>query len=290
MSPIYRSEEGKSSILQEYEAYLDELGDNFTREYVETRFGQTHVLLTGPEDGKPLFILQGGNCVNPMTLSWFSSLFNEYRIIAPDTIGHPGYSEETRISARFDSLALWVSDLLDYYEIKKSAFIGPSFGGGIILRLATYIPERIACSVLVAPAGLAVGSKLKMVQDIVLPLVTYRMTSSPTSLQKIADRMSCNCMKELDKNIIGKIFKHVSLEQDMPKLTEKEELVNYTSPTLLLVGEKDIFFPADKLIERAREIIPNVKAVQYDTGHFPSQDVLTQMNREIIQFLQENYK
>lgn len=290
MSPIYRSEEGKSSILQEYEAYLDELGDNFTREYVETRFGQTHVLLTGPEDGKPLFILQGGNCVNPMTLSWFSSLFNEYRIIAPDTIGHPGYSEETRISARFDSLALWVSDLLDYYEIEKSAFIGPSFGGGIILRLATYIPERIACSVLVAPAGLAVGSKLKMVQDIVLPLVTYRMTSSPTSLQKIADRMSCNCMKELDKNIIGKIFKHVSLEQDMPKLTEKEELVNYTSPTLLLVGEKDIFFPADKLIERAKKIIPNVKAVQYDTGHFPSQDVLTQMNQEIIQFLQENYK
>src|SRR6478736_5101324 len=112
MSSIYRSEEGKSSILEEYEIYLNELGEEFTREYVETRFGKTHVLLTGPLDGKPLFILQGGNCVNPMTLSWFSSLFKEYRIIAPDTIGHPGYSEETRISARFDSLAMWVTDLL----------------------------------------------------------------------------------------------------------------------------------------------------------------------------------
>ncbi|WP_458123526.1 alpha/beta fold hydrolase [Paenibacillus sp. Z3-2] len=289
MSSIYRSEEGKSSILQEYEAYLDELESNFTREFVGTRFGQTHVLLTGPENGKPLFIFQGGNCVNPMTLSWFSSLFKDYRIIAPDTIGHPGYSEETRISARFDSLALWVSDLLDHFDIQTCAFVGPSYGGGIILRLATYIPDRISCSVLVAPAGLAVGSKLKMVQDIVLPLVTYRMTSSTTSLQKIADRMSCNCMKELDKNIIGKIFKHVSLEQDMPKITEQQELVNYTSPTLLLVGEKDIFFPADKLIERARKIIPNLQTIKYDTGHFPSQDVLVQMNEEIQQFLQKNY-
>ncbi|WP_339297546.1 alpha/beta hydrolase [Paenibacillus sp. FSL R5-0623] len=289
MSPIYRSEEGRSSILEEYEAYLNELGEGFTREYVETRFGQTHVLLAGPEDGKPLFILQGGNCVNPMTLSWFSSLFKEYRIIAPDTIGHPGYSEETRISARFDSFALWISDLLDYYEIEKSAFIGPSFGGGIILRLATYIPERIACAVLVAPAGLAVGSKIKTVQDIVLPLVKYRMTSSPSSLQKITDSMSCNCMKEMDKNIIGKIFKHVSLEHDLPKLTEREELVNYTSPTLLLVGEKDVFFPADKCIERAQKIITNVQAIKYDTGHFPSQDVLVQMNEEIGRFLQKNY-
>ncbi|WP_128103001.1 alpha/beta fold hydrolase [Paenibacillus sp. DCT19] len=289
MSSIYRSEEGKSCILEEYEAYVDQLGEGFTREYVETRFGQTHVLLTGPKDGKPLFILQGMNCVNPMTLSWFSSLFKDYRIIAPDTIGHPGYSEDTRISARFDSLAMWVTDLLDHYEIDQSAFIGPSFGGGIILRLATYIPDRIACSILVAPAGLIARSKMKVAQDFMLPIVTYRMTSSPNSLQKIADTVSCNCMKEVDKNIIGKIFKHVSLEQDMPKLTDREELANYTAPTLLLAGEKDIFFPGDKLIERARKIIPNVRTVKYDTGHYPSQDVLVQMNEEIKLFLQENY-
>lgn len=289
MSSIYRSEEGKSSILEEYEIYLSELGEGFTREYVETRFGKTHVLLTGPEDGKPLFILQGGNCVNPMTLSWFSSLFQSYRIIAPDTIGHPGYSEEASISARFDSLALWVSDLLDHYQIEQSAFIGPSFGGGIILRLATYIPERIACSVLVAPAGLALNSRMKTAHDITLPLVKYRMTSSPASLQKITDNLSCHCMKEADKNLIGKIFKYVSLEQDLPKLAEREELINYNSPTLLLVGEKDVFFPGDKCIDRARQIIPNVQAIKYDTGHFPSQDVLQEMNAEIQQFLSRNY-
>lgn len=85
--------------------------------------------MTGPKEAKPVFIFQGGNCINPMTLSWFSSLFSEYRIYAPDTLGHPGYSAETRISAKDDSFALWISDLMEHFKISKSAFIGPSYGG-----------------------------------------------------------------------------------------------------------------------------------------------------------------
>lgn len=38
-----------------------------------------------------------------MTLSWFSSLFKDYLIYAPDTIGHPGYSAETRIPVQDES-------------------------------------------------------------------------------------------------------------------------------------------------------------------------------------------
>ncbi|MOA46884.1 Carboxylesterase YbfK [compost metagenome] len=96
-STIYKSEEGKKSILHAYDAYLKMLEINFERVNVNTRFGKTHTLVTGPENGKPLFIFQGGNCINPMTLSWFLPLMKEYRIYAPDTIGHPGYSAETRI-------------------------------------------------------------------------------------------------------------------------------------------------------------------------------------------------
>ncbi|MEC0092304.1 alpha/beta fold hydrolase [Paenibacillus macquariensis] len=141
---IYKSEEGKRKIHNYYESYLRMFDVDFQRVYVNTRFGNTHTLVTGPVDGKPLFILQGGNCINPMTLSWFSTLFGEYRIYAPDTIGHPGFSAETRISAKDESFALWISDIMEHFEVEKSAFIGPSYGGGIILRLATFMPEKIA--------------------------------------------------------------------------------------------------------------------------------------------------
>lgn len=287
---IYKSEEGKRKILNYYESYLKLFEVEFQREYVNTRFGKTHTLVSGPIDGKPIFVFQGGNCINPMTLSWFSSLLEEYRIYAPDTIGHPGYSAETRISAKDESFALWVSDLMEHFKVEKSAFIGPSYGGGIILRLASFMPEKIACSVLVAPSGLKLGSKMKMIQKILLPMILFNMNSSQKQLQKIADVMSFKSMKEIDKNIIGEIFTHVKLEQDMPKLTEKRELLNYSSPTLVLAGRKDIFFPDEKVIKKAEEIISNLVTTTYEMGHFPSEEFLKKMNNDIKQFLAVYYR
>ncbi|WP_052675873.1 alpha/beta hydrolase [Paenibacillus sp. IHBB 10380] len=143
-------------------------------------------------------------------------------------------AQTTKISAKDESFALRISDLMEHFKVEKSAFIGPSYGGGIILRIATFMPEKIACSVLVAPSGLQLGSKMKMIHKILLPMILFKMNSSQKQLQKIADVMSFNSMKEIDKNIIGEIFTHVKLEQDMPKLTEKRELLNYSSPTMVL--------------------------------------------------------
>lgn len=287
---IYKSEEGKKKIQAYYESYLDLFDVPFEREYVETRFGKTHMLVTGHVDGKPLFILQGGNCINPMTLYWFSPLLSKYRIYAPDTIGHPGFSAESRISAKDESFALWISDLMEHYKVGHCAFIGPSYGGGIILRLAAHFPEKIACSVLVAPAGLRLGSKIKMITKILIPMLWFCMTSSTKQLQKITDVMSFNSMKEIDQSIIGEIFSHVKLEQNMPKLTEKAELVHYHSPTMVLIGTKDIFFPYKKFLAKAEEMIPNlVKTRTYEMGHFPSYDLIKTMNHEIQEFLSVHY-
>ncbi len=287
---IYKNPRGKSSIQNYYESYLKTFEVEFERKRIDTRFGKTHLLATGPQDGKPLMILQGGNCINPMTLSWFSPLLKEYRIYAPDTIGHPGYSAETRVSAKDDSYALWITDLMDHLQLEKSAFIGASYGAGIILRLASYHSERIACSVLVCPAGLWLGSKRKMIQEILLPLLWFKLTSSRHSIQKIADTMSQKSMKEMDRDIIGEIFSHVKLEQDMPKLTEKAELAHFHSPTMLVTGKKDIFFPELELNQKAKDIIPFLATAKtYDMGHFPSEGQLKLINNDIKVFLMENY-
>ncbi|WP_235827947.1 alpha/beta fold hydrolase [Brevibacillus migulae] len=260
------------------------------RTFVETRFGRTHVLEMGPRDAKPLIILQGGNCLNPMTLLWFSPLLNGYRVIAPDTIGHPGFSDETRISAQDESFALWVMDIQNHYGWESCAFIGPSFGGGIILRVAAHMPERIACSVLVSPAGIHLGSKMNMIQHVLLPLLCFKLTSSQRALQKIADSMSAGHMSETDKWIIGEIFQSVALEHDMPKIAEKDELTRYSAPTLLIAGKHDLFFPGEGVQMQANKIIPNLRASHiYDMGHFPSAEGKQSMNLEIQKFLRSYY-
>ncbi|MDX8045746.1 alpha/beta hydrolase [Gracilibacillus sp. S3-1-1] len=291
MTTIYKSKGGKQVLHDKYEKYLNTLLFDVGREYVETRFGETHVLVAGPEDGQPVFVFQGGNCINPMTLSWFSSLAKRYRIYAPDTIGHPGLSAETRISAEDQSFPQWIEDVMEHYHIQKCAFVGPSYGGGIILRLATFMPEKIACAVLVAPAGINLGSKRRMIKDVLYPLICFRITSSKKHLKKMTNAMSDNMMKDIDSELIGDVMKYVKLEQNMPKLTNKEELANYRAPTLIIAGQKDIFFPESKIHDKAKEIIPNLVAFKsYDMSHFPSEEYLVKMNKEIRMFLDKYYE
>jgi pimeloyl-ACP methyl ester carboxylesterase len=286
---IYKKD-GKSVIAQHYDDYLKTFNFKVERLYVDTTYGKTHLLVAGPPEGKPIFLFQGGNCINPMTFSWFLPLVEEYRIYAPDTIGHPGYSDESRISAKDNSFAKWTKELMDYFQIESCAFVGPSYGAGIILRLATYMPERIDCAVLVAPAGIKLGSKLKMIKEILLPLGFFHATSSANYLDQIANHMSDFSMKERDKTIIGDVFKYVKLEQDMPKLTTKEELAKYSSPTLLIAGKKDLFFPENSLNKTARDIIPNLVDIKsYEMGHFPSEEYLKKINYDIGEFLKEYY-
>ncbi|MDI6562192.1 MULTISPECIES: alpha/beta fold hydrolase [Bacillus] len=286
---IYKSE-GKKLITQHYNDYLKSFDFDVEQIYVDTSYGKTHVLIAGPPEGKPIFIFQGGNCINLMTLSWFLPLVEKYRIYAPDTIGHPGYSSENRMSAKDNSFAEWIKELMDYFSIDRSAFVGPSYGAGIILRLAAFMPEKIDCSVLVSPAGIGLGSKFKMIQHILLPLVLFKATSSQKYLNKITDTMSDNSMKEMDKKLIGDIFKYIRLEQEMPKLTTKEELTSYRSPTFIIAGKKDIFFPESTLMKVASDIIPNLIAFKaYDMGHFPSKEHLLHMNNDILDFLKKYY-
>ncbi|MGM0896513.1 MAG: alpha/beta fold hydrolase [Bacillota bacterium] len=286
---IYKKD-GKSIIANHYDSYLSNFGCEIEQTNVNTNVGDTHVLVAGPPEGKPVIVFQGGNCINPMTLSWFLPLIKTYRIYAPDTIGHPGYSEQRRISAKDDSFAKWATELMDHFSIERAAVVGPSYGAGIILRLATFSPERIACSVLVSPAGLRLGSKSKMVKDILFPLGMYQLTKSEKHLIKLTDRMSDGLMQDQDRRIIGDVFNYVRLEQDMPKLTTKKELSNYHSPTLVIAGTKDVFFPESKVKKAAEEVIPNLTAFKtYEMGHFPSIDHLAEINEDILLFLKNHY-
>ncbi|WP_226642692.1 alpha/beta fold hydrolase [Mesobacillus subterraneus] len=290
MKTIYKSLDGKEQILNQYEEYLTQFNSLISRDYVQTRFGRTHVLVMGKEDGKPLFIFQGGNCINPVTLSWFKGLLEEYKIYAPDTIGHPGYSDETRISASDKSFAQWTADLMDYYKVEKSAFLGPSYGGGIILRIAAFMPERIQCAILINPAGISLGSKMKMIKEILVPMISYKINGSARSLRQIADVMSSKSMKQLDESIIGNIFKHTTLEQDMPKLTTIEELRGYRAPTLVITGTEDVFFPGNKISQKAEGLLGDrLELIKYQMGHFPSAAHLEKIDQDIKIFLKKHF-
>ena len=66
---IYKSPQGRAEILRLYDEALARLGIEYEDLTVGTRFGETHVLATGPEDAPPVMVLPGGNFLNP-TCRW----------------------------------------------------------------------------------------------------------------------------------------------------------------------------------------------------------------------------
>ena len=287
---IYRNLEGEKQVLELYQRALGGLKIKFEERMISTRHGNTHTLITGSTESPPLIIFQGGNTINPVTLSWFLPLLKEYRVFAPDTIGHPGKSEQNRISPSDDSFGEWAVDLLDNLGLEKSSFIGPSYGAGIILRLAAYAPERISSAVLLMPSGIASGPLLPMLIQVVLPMFLYRFFPNHRRLTNAVRPLFTKEMDEIDVDVIGAVYEHVNLETKMPRHASQKELMNFIAPTLIFAGEEDIFFPAKIILPRAKEIINNLISVESIKGcrHFPSKEILYNINNRIRIFLSEN--
>lgn len=290
---IYRSERGKRRIEQLYDELLSELDRNFERRWVETQFGRTHVLVAGPEEAPPLVVFHGGNVVNPVSLEWFLPLAEQFRIYAPDTIGHPGYSAETRISPRNDSYGKWVTDLLDAFDLEAASMIGPSYGGGILLRTAAYAPDRITQAGLVVPSGLGTGSIRRLLVEIILPMVVYRLAPSRERLERAIQPMFSEPVSEIDDalvELVGTVFEDVKLERKFPKTVTANELANFDAPSLLAVAENDVFFPPDVVVPRAKATIENLEVVVRLRGesHFPGANARRKLSEQLGDFLTTN--
>ena len=248
---IYRSPMGRRALEDVYTDAVDKLGIDVDERYIETRYGNTHVLLAGPASGSPIVVFHGGNATNPMTLAWYAGLAEEYRLIAPDTIGQPGFSAEMRVNPQEDGYGEWVVDLLDAFEIHAAPMIGTSYGAGIILRTAAVAPERIDRAALVVPAGFGTGSLVSMMQ-VGLPAILYRFLEFEWLLERILTSMVTQSDPDpVVRETIAASLRHVNLEREFPTATA-EELARFTAPVALFVAENDPFFPPDVIVPRAR--------------------------------------
>ncbi len=286
---IYKSSEGEARILSLYDSFQNDLGVDFSDRMVNTRFGETHVLVAGPEQGVPVVITHGGNSITPQGLRGLLPLLKlgRYRVYAPDTIGHPGKSAQVRISPRDQSYGQWLNDVLDGLGLDSAAFIGGSFGAGIILRLAAFAPQRIAKMALVVPSGIVAVPLTSMIFRISLPYLLYLLFPSRKRLYRAVQWMG-NDIEDDVLQLIEAVFQHVHVEAGMPRPSAKAELADFTAPTLVIAAEMDAMFPGEAVSERAKEIFSNLEVVECLKGgsHYSSKPDLEYVNRRIAEFLE----
>jgi pimeloyl-ACP methyl ester carboxylesterase len=262
---IYRSEAARAAVERLYDQALTRVPFATESRMVSTRFGDSHVLVSGPVHAPPVVVFQGGNVVNPLTLAWFAPLADQVRIYAPDTIGQPGKSAGQRISANDSSLGDWSTDVLDGLGLPSASFVGISYGAGVLLRLAAAHPERIDRAVLVVPAGIAdvpLGSMLKLAAG----YLSYRAVARRSIVVSTVRQLTGPDPDPLMVDSTALAFRSTQLDTEMPRNATAEELHRLTAPVMVFAGEHDPLFPPERVLPRARELFPNLVAAETLTG------------------------
>lgn len=283
---IYKTRQGEKIVKDLYDRQVGSLSIAYEDIFVNTRFGRTHVLKTGNLSAKPIILFHGGNSTAAYSLKQNLHLIKDHLIYAPDTIGHPGKSDQRVLSSNSLEYGQWASDVIDSLGFEEIICVGESFGGGILAKLMCVAPEKISKAILLVPAGIYNASKSKLILSMGIPMVLYIITKNETWFEKAFSPMTTK-NEPLDRDTLEMIrtaFRHVKVNPNMPSNIKKKEIKNCQAPTLLLAGEKDVLFPGKKVIKRAKELIPNVEAhLLDDCGHlYLSSNKRNQFMKRII--------
>ena len=258
MKTIYNSEAGKQKILALYDEQLKRLDRPYQDVYVNTSFGRTHLIETGTLTKEPLLVFHGGNATTAYNLLACDFLMNDFHIYAVDTIGHPGKSDETSLSAFNYDYGRWAAEVIQALGFEKIRLFGGSFGAGIMAKTMCVAPQKVKKAVLYVPSGIKNAPMIRSA-NMMLPMILYWITKK--------DRWLKQCMMPMavtEDNITDDIYQTAKLSIEnakiktaMPSDVSAQLMRQCKAPTLVMAAEKDCLFPGPGVIERAKQIIPN---------------------------------
>lgn len=266
---VYRNDRAREVMADWYQRFIDELSAPVQFEQVETTFGRTNVLLTGPTDAPKLLCFHGAMGSAASALSLIESLVPHFRIVFPDTVGQPGRSAETYLPLRGDSYGRWAVDVLDGLGIESVRCLGVSMGGYIALKLAQLAPERIEALSLWVPGGLVNGSARDGLRLAWATLALY-LWPGDARFRRLYDEL----FTDFDATFFdfyGDTLSSLKMDRRMPELASTDAFLDLAAPVQVFANELDVIFPADKLLARAKAVFPNLTSAEMLPGmrHVP---------------------
>lgn len=284
---VFHTKKEKQSYLNSYDKALKLWNIPYTEENIKTRFGNAHVIIAGPKNGKDLVLLHGMDASSTMWYPNIKALAKSHRIYAIDFLMEPGKSNLTANPLSKEEIVVWYNEIFAHYKLKKFDIVGASRGGWIATLLAVQKENAIDKIVLLSPA-----QTFKFIDKMgkTSSALMLKLFPSEKKFGKTLETFSTHPEK------IGPAYKrqfylankYAKSNSSMLKMTpfSNDELKSIKNPVLVLIGDKDVINSAESL-EKAKEFLPNGKTkIIKDAGHFLSIDQTKIVNDAMIEFLE----
>lgn len=278
---MFRTPAGQARYFAAYDATLALWPASVESLTVPTRFGETHVNVCGSAAAPPLVLLPGAAISSTMWYPNVAALSSAYRVYALDIIGDMGKSVSTRPATTPQDFVHWLSDVFDGLRLERTHVAGLSLGGFVALKLAQSAPERVRKLILLSPASLLALRPqfyLRVAAAVLVPFLTAE--ARQRLFLGVASSNAAPMIKQL---LTPTDFRYRLF---FPSAETDDELRRVAAPTLLLLGEREVIYPAKAALARAGRLIADIEArIIPGAGHALNIDQPELVNAHMLEFL-----
>jgi pimeloyl-ACP methyl ester carboxylesterase len=287
----FKSDQVKTRYLAAYDALLRKWPVVYEERDVATRFGSTHVVVSGPTHAPPLVLLHAAAATATVWRPNVEQLGRHFTIYAVDIIGQYGKSVSSRAIRRRRDFADWMCDLLDALEIGRTSLVGNSYGAFLALNQASLAPERVDRVVIINPAGVFASFVPNVLRMLIAPLLSALRPAAKRPRLTIAAMLGRNVQFGPDEqewaDLVSLVWTwDMRINAVFPTVFSRAELRAIRSPTLLLMGDNELLYDPHATLRRARDRMPSLQAeIVPNAYHIAAMARPDEINARILRFL-----
>jgi pimeloyl-ACP methyl ester carboxylesterase len=280
---IYKSPQVKARFREMYDAKMAEWPVPYESVYVDTSYGQVHVIVSGPEGAPPMLLLHASGVPAWSWIYNVEELSRCHRTYAIDLIGDAGRSEYDSLDNRMrdgqDEAELY-AEIADQLGVGKAHVVGASEGGFVGTQFALHAPQRVRKLVLLGPMGYsgATQSVLRIMSAQFFPL---------KPIQESTFRWAFSDDAKLGEEF-GEWFRLVMTGLNPVKVAplplKPEQRQRIQAPVLLVLGKRDNLVGDPAKATALVQDIPDIRVEVLDTGHLVAAEQPEKANALILEF------
>jgi pimeloyl-ACP methyl ester carboxylesterase len=253
-----------------------------------TRFGATHVIVSGPAGAPPVVLLRAFAATATAWRPNVEGLSRRFRVYAVDIIGQPGKSVLTRaIRGRRDPAERMCGLLGRAWHragLARRQFLW-------CLRGDESGPERVERVVMINPGGVFASFLPHILRMVSLGLLWALRPAAKRPKLTVAAMLGRNVVLGPDEQEWADLIslgmgKGTRISAVLPSVLSRHEPRANRSPVLLLVGDNDLLCEPHELLKRARGRMPSLEAeIVPGAHHIAAMARPREVNARIIRFL-----
>jgi pimeloyl-ACP methyl ester carboxylesterase len=293
---LYKNPKAKGLAFESYERAMKLWPVEYEEDWVETEYGTTHIVVSGPSNAKPVFLIPGLFADATMWYPNVGALAEQYRVHSLDLPTFGGKSEPSeKPVVDVNDYVAWFGTLMDHYGYSTASVAGLSYGSWLSLALAREIPESIAAVIMLDPSE----SFVKMDGGIAWKgFWSFMVFPNRAKYAKFFDWLGGGYVgpqTEIWFAHMLDVIEYGSVGMfDVPqhRTYSAEELTMITMPVLVMAGGKPILYKDPQAFAAAAatalphaeiEIVPG-------TGHSLNMEKADEVNAKMTRFLSKNYR